>query len=144
MAGYERSTLKLVFDEEQYDGLEIRSKRLSVGAMLSFGDLLDTNWRTDRASGIAAFNDLAAELAKVLTSWNLEEGGVPVPLDVEHIAAQDFEFVVDIAHMLMRATTGVSRPLSRPSSGGDTSVEASIPMEPLSDSPTSSSEPEPS
>jgi hypothetical protein len=68
----------------------------------------------------------------------------PVPLDVEHIAAQDFEFVVDMAHMLMRGTTAASRPLPRPSNDGDTSVEASIPMEPLSENPTSSSEPEPS
>ncbi len=135
--GYERSTLKLVFDEEQYDGLVIKSKRLSVGALLGISDLIATDWRVNREAGLTAFADLAAELAKVLIFWNLEEDDIPVPLTADAIAAQDFEMVLDIAHALMRATAGASRPLSPPSSDGEQSVEASIPMEALSESPPS-------
>lgn len=136
MGGYERSTLKLVFDEEQYEGLVIHSKRLSVGALLAISDLQATDWR-DTPVGIQAFTDLAGELAKVLTSWNLEEAGTPVPLNAAAIEAQDFEMVLDISRALMRGSAGASRPLPQPSNAGDTSVEASIPMEIPSESPRS-------
>jgi len=145
--GFTRSTLLLKFDDSEFEGFEVRSKRLSIDALLSIASLRVVNLRETEAAK-ATFLDLAEAVGSVLTSWNLEEdeldedgeptgNKLPVPLNAASLAAQDYRMLFTIADGLMDASAGVSPPLSPPSSDGDTSVEASIPMETLSESPLS-------
>lgn len=140
--GFVRSTLLLKFDDPELDGLEVRSRRLSAGALLTISRLRNRDWATD---GAEAVEELAGQLVTALTGWNLEDDNeVPVELTARNLADVDYKMLFAISDALLDASAGVSPPLSSPSNGGEPSVEASIPMEPLSVSPPSSNEPEPS
>lgn len=135
--GFVRSTLLLKFDDPEFEGFEVRSRRLSIDSLLTISELQSIDLRDTEAAKVA-FVDLTKELATVLTSWNLEdEAGAAVPLNADTLAVQDFRMVFAIAGGLLDASAGVSPPLSPPSNGGEPSVEASIPMETLSGSPAS-------
>jgi len=135
--GFQRSTLKLVFEDPQFEGFEVKSRRLSIDALFTIADLRAVDW-TDTKAAREAFTALTTELATVLTGWNLEDAdGNPVPLTADTLGAQDYALILAISGALMEGSSGVSRPLSPPSNGGEPSVEASIPMETLSGSPTS-------
>lgn len=131
--GYARKkkVYKLVFEDEQFDGFEVTMRSLSVGELLDFDDL-----RLSPATTAQEQRDkvraIAATLAKVIDSWNLEtEDGVPVPVSEETILAQDSELVDAVVENWVTALVGVSRPLGPSSPGGETTLEASIPMESL-------------
>lgn len=129
--GYVRdSTYKLVFPEFSDDdgnALEIRVKPLSVGKWLAVVN-----------------NDLEHEelldlFTEHLAWWNLEQrdqdGKVaPVPANREGVRSQDVMFILQLINMWADRIGNVSDPLPETSSGGRPSLEASLPMEPLSES----------
>jgi hypothetical protein len=80
---------------------------------------------------------LVHQTAEALISWNLTKGGVDVPATYEGLAAQQGFIFWAIFNAWVEAITGVSVPLDGGSTSGDSSLEASIPMEPLSPSPSS-------
>lgn len=142
--GFTRSTLLLKFDDPQWEGFEVDSRRLSIDALLAIAGLRALNLR-DTEAARKEFLSLAEAVGSVLIAWNLEEDelgednkptGVklPVPLTVANLAAQDYRMLFAIADALMDASAGVSPPLSPPSSDTDTSAEESIPMETSSES----------
>lgn len=138
MSGFVRKSLRLVFDDPELEGLEVKARRLNIGQML---DLMELR-------GLASAGDASEEvrlgmkrvfgvLAGALLSWNLEEpAGVPVPLNADTLAELDMGFVMAIIDALRDATTAVPVPLGPRSSAGVPSEELSIPMAPLSESPT--------
>lgn len=131
--GFQRSTLKLVFDDPELEGLEVRAHRLSAGALLTISRMRNADWNGD--GGAQAVDDLAGQLVTALIDWNLEdENEVPVELTARNLADVDYKMLFAISDALLGASSGVSRPLPQPSSDTDTSVEASIPMETLSES----------
>jgi hypothetical protein len=137
--GFEIALLKLTFDEaSEFHGLEVRAKRLSIAGLLEIIGLR-TN---DDLTGVEKLEKTAELLAKGLKSWNLEEDGVPVPVSVESLLAQPPNFVSDVTTAWMGAGSAVSPPLPQPSTDGEQSLEASIPMEPVSPSLPNSPEPD--
>ncbi len=77
-----------------------------------------------------------------LVSWNLEnDDDTPVPASFEGVRAQDTGFVMEIVQAWLEHAGEVAPPLEQPSSSGRPSLEGSLPMEPLSASPGSSSGP---
>lgn len=144
MSGYVRKTLRLVFDDPELEGLEVRARRLNIGEMLDLTELRNLTGASDATPEVReGLAKVFAVLAGVLTSWNLEEPKdpanpdgptVPVPLTPEALLALDMGLVLAIINAIQDATTAVPVPLGQGSSAGAQSVEASIPMESLFES----------
>lgn len=144
MVGYRRPRKihQLTFDQSdgELEGLEVTLYSLSVGQLL---DMTRTADQADRSVEDMEkfFNDFAA----ALVSWNLEDGAIdddgvslqPVPATLEGVRSCDLGFVIRISNAWMEAVAGVPAPLPVPSSGGQPSLEGSLPMEPLPPSPPS-------
>lgn len=145
--GYVRAFLKLSFDDPELAGFEVRARRLNVGRLLELSKLRHlAGLKDDDPQVEAGMNEVFGALAKVIVSWNLEEPAdpsdpdgptQPVPVSAQTIADQDLGLLMAVIDALQDATTGVSGPLGATSSGGDLSLEGSIPMDVLSESPTS-------
>lgn len=136
--GYVRNKIyRLVFEDPDMDGLEVRAKSVPLGQMLEFtklqGQDLENLPRDRQAETMTA---MLETFAGVLVDWNLEEdtpaGRVPVPATLDGLKTLDFDFVMQIIVAWMDAIMAVAAPLGRSSRFGGPSLEASIPMEPLS------------
>lgn len=152
MSGFVRKSLRLVFDDPELEGFEVRARRLSIDELLDVTALRSLAGAKDdseevRASMAKVYAVLGGdpETAKrgVLLSWNLEEPvderdpdgpKAAVPLSAETLARQDMPLLMSIVNAIAEATTAVPRPLEATSSAGVPSVELSLPMEPLSPS----------
>lgn len=78
------------------------------------------------------------EMSESLITWNLEdEAGAPVPATSEAVFAQDQELMLALCTSWMDGLAGIPAPLEQPSTGGELSLEASLPMAPLSQSQAS-------
>jgi hypothetical protein len=118
-------------------GLEVTIKRSSIG------QVLDDQRREIAAKASddgAAWISLRCEIVgRQLVGWNLEdEDGTPVAATLEGVLSQDMELVTAILVAANSTIYGVSAPLDESSTSGETFPEASLPMEPLSPSPSSS------
>ena len=109
---------RLVFDDPQLEGLEVRALGMSIGEL-----------QDDDLTILAAF-------VHALQSWNLEdEHGTPLPMTLEALQAYpDADFVSTMTRAWMDAVAGVDEELGKDSPSGKPFPEASIPMEPLSPS----------
>jgi hypothetical protein len=129
--GYQRPTLKLVFDDPEMEGLIVRARRLKIG---TYVDLL-------RAAGLDLKDEtnrkeLAERIMSAVIDWNLEdEDSQPVPVTPAGFLDQDLRFIIQMSEALLAAHRGVPGPLERPSPAGGQSLEQSIPMEIESPSP---------
>lgn len=128
--GYRRQppSYKLVFDDDEFDGLEVKVGSLSIGEMRDFIALMN---HEDRGEVTEQIFDM---FANCLLSWNLEdENDEPVPATLAGINSQDADFVMAMISAWIDTVTGVpdETPLPGPSSDGEPFPEASIPMETL-------------
>lgn len=130
----ERRIIRLVFEDEELAGLEVRARSVSLGRMLDLLDLADRAKEQDRQ----AIEHIFRMFADALESWNLEdENDTPVPLTYEGLLGQDTDFVMDLVLAWKDGVAGIRVPLDQPSSDGSASqttagAELLIPMEPLS------------
>lgn len=115
----------LSFDEDEYKGLEVKIRGMSMKEML---DISRLEGKEDRES-IELMMSLFTE--KII-SWNMEEDdGTPVPHTTATLMDLDPDFVGACIGTYMDAVKGVSAPLEKPSDSGTPSLAASIPMETL-------------
>lgn len=138
----QRKIHQLTFDESdgELEGLEVALYSLSVGQLLDMTRLSDQAERSTEDT-----EKFFADFAAALVSWNLEDDvldadGVSVqaiPATLEGVRSCDLGFVMAISKSWMEAVAGVPAPLPAPSSGGQPSLEGSLPMEPLPPSPAS-------
>lgn len=149
--GYQRSTLILKFEDEEYAELEVKMRRLPLGDLLAVSELADMG--KDLKDHKAALDDLLSTVAGSLLSWNLEdEKGEPVLLEKGHerhkakpgccersagpevlvetvwhastgLYSLDLDFTLDIVNAWVESAAGVSRPLPKNSNSGSTSLE---------------------
>lgn len=128
MAGYKskKKTYTLDFEgREDFDGLQVEAKGLSIDAYLKVSRLAEG----EDAQGL---EDLLANFAKALVSWNLEdEDDNPVPANFEGVKSQDMDFIMVLIGEWMKAIAGVAAPLESDSNSGATSPAPSLPMEAL-------------
>lgn len=119
--GYKRDkkTYKLVFEDDEFDGLVVRTGPVNLGEYFKAVNLEG--------------EPLIEMFASKLVDWNLEEeDGTAVPATLKGIYSQDREFVRDIVRTWFRTIAGVSAPLPQPSEDGEQSqVPTTIPMAPL-------------
>lgn len=141
MAGYkpQRKLYKLKFADEEYEGLEVLASSASLGTMLEIQELSDKlGERLDAATAVELNRRMIAIFCGAVKSWNLvDDDGEPMPVSVDSMSAQDPNFVMALLQSWTTAVAGVSVPLDGGSPSGGTSLEASLPMAPLSPSPAS-------
>lgn len=128
--GYKRKakTFDLVFtskEDEEFDGLEIVMKGLSIKAYLKIASMADS------AAVGGELGDLLHGFADALVSWNLEDDNGPVAADFDGVSAQDLDFIMKLITHWLKAAAGVGDELGKGSDSGVTSLEASMPMENL-------------
>ena len=120
----QRKTLRLVFEDE-YEGLVVRMRSLSLGELLEFdrlqdGDVTDTD-------EVISLLDLAASK---LVEWNLtNEDGTPVPRSAEALRAEEPEFVMLLIQTWMRQAMHGLRGARDDAPGESPAPEAGGPME---------------
>lgn len=124
-----RKILALDFTGTEYDGLEASVRGLTVGEELELNEM---EWTPQ---------NVVKALVQRLVSWNVEDENGSVPTTFEGVCTQDGDMVLAILNALRQANSGVSDPLPNSSPSGEPSPEASIPMAPLSESPTNSAVP---
>jgi hypothetical protein len=140
--GYKREKVyRLVFEDPDLKGLEVKARSVAVGKLLQISELkeLRNSGELD-GDGIAKTRDLLKIFADALVSWNLEvditvNGEVitqPVPATLDGLLEQDLDFVLQIIEAWMEAVTSVSKSLGKASPSGVTFPEGSLPMAPLS------------
>lgn len=125
--GYQRrKTYLLVFNDEEYEGLEIRMRPLRVGEVLD--STADDVTRT--------LANMMDQFASSLMSWNLEdENGAPIPPTIEGVRDQDTDFIMTAYNAWHAQMAGeIAGPKDVNSNDGQPSLVASIPMEELSPS----------
>lgn len=141
-----RRVLKLAFDDPELDGLEVKVRSVSLDRYLGFADfgrLAELRTRAMTSDDRALVARMFDEFADALVEWNLTEDGEPVPATRQGVRDQDAEFMTTVVLAWITALIGVSAPLDSSSTGGPPSeaLELSIPMEPLSALPESTSVP---
>ena len=135
--GYKRGPriYRLIFDDPEYEGLEVRASSLTIRRMRELMNLQDTN-TDDPAEAGKATDKLFTTFADCLISWNLEdELGNPVPATLDGIESQESDFILPVITTWMETISGATGPLDQTSSDGEPSLVESIPMEALSQNP---------
>jgi hypothetical protein len=140
MQGYQRPILKLVWPEDsEFHGLEVRVRRLSIGALLEIAEM-ETG--TTEANAVERLDKLVTKVSKMIVSWNLlDDDGEQVPTTPDGIKTGDEQLLYAIISTTTDLMVGAKPPLPQPSTDGEQSLEASIPMETLSGNPLSSETP---
>lgn len=166
----QRKIYKLIFADEEYEGLEVMARSVSLGALLEFRTLASNATRNkftvpdgatpeeivaaaeaagvDTDDALGAFLLLVEKFAQVLVSWNVEEEepdpadeskmiDVPTPANMAGLLDQEPTFVMKIVETWVEVVAGVDTPLPRSSNSGETSVEESMAMVPMLESPQS-------
>lgn len=154
--GYQRSVLKLKFEDPEFEGFEVRMKRMSVDDMLYLTSLKDIRGESETEEGLAKMLEI---LAEGILSWNLEdEQGNPVAVELGHsrhpaapeccsccpedrethpatgLYAQDMDLIIQILNTWV-SVIKVSRPLPKTSNSGGPFPEEFELMAPESVSP---------
>jgi len=142
----ERKIYRLEIADGTYEGLVVRVRSVPVGEFLEISKLAglkdtDPNRLTDEDQDMMA--GLFRRFAHSLVDWNLEvvdqtvsPDPVPVPATYSGVMTLDVDFVFMLIDAWMDAMGDVSAGKDQRSSDGKPSPEASIPMVPLSPSPT--------
>ena len=133
----------LDFTGTPYEGLEVTVDAASMAVMLSVTELFAAASERTSQESVTAMRDLLGMFAQVLESWNTEDRktGDPVPATLEGLLSQDSDFVLAIIGAWLTGTLQADDDLGKDLPSGETSAEELIPMEPLSESPPSSSPP---
>lgn len=129
----ERKVYRLRFVDDDMAGLVVEAHSTNLGAFLDVAEWVDIDPTSTSPEDLRKLASLFETFADALVSWNLEEpAGVPVPATLEGLRSQDVDFCLAIIRAWFEAVGGVPGPLGARSSAGELSLEASIPMEPLS------------
>lgn len=120
---------RLRFEDPDMDGLVIVARGQNTGQYLEFQAA-----QAVRAAGGAAAQGATEQMlrmfADAIIEWNLEgDDDQPLPPTMDSLRALDLDFNLTAISAWMDAVNGVSAPLPQTSTGGSTSVEASIPMD---------------
>lgn len=129
-----RTLFNLTFEDPDLAGMQVQAKALSVGQMLKTTDLAKLeDKRLPPEQKIPLMASMFDLFAQALASWNLEEeDGTPIPTSLDGIRSLEPTLALSLIRSWVTATVGVSPPLPQPSPDGKPSLEASMPMVPLS------------
>jgi hypothetical protein len=150
----EKETVYALTFEGDYEGLIVKVTDATTGEQQaierSAGQLAplltkrnDQIAPDEMTAALAASAGLTDAFLEHLVEWNVEDSaGVPIPATREGLARVSSKLGRHIIQTWWNFVSGeLTAPLGAGSSSGEPSLEASLPMEPLSPSLTSSSEP---
>lgn len=127
--GYRRAaTLKLIFEDEEFEGLEVRVRQVPLATFIDIADLSSRDFSTEN------MRELFREFGELLESWNVEDGnGQPVPATAEGLYGMDWAFGVRLVQVWIETVQGMAGrlPLGAGSPSGKPALEGSLPMETL-------------
>lgn len=128
MAKIKRKVLVLKFEDEDFDGVEIRARAASMGRALELTGEADAARRP--GTGLEQVNGLFDEFATALLSWNLEDDDdQPVPATRDGLLSLDIQDVMVIILAWFDAMLSIGEGLGKGSTSGSPFPEVSIPME---------------
>jgi len=134
--GYRRPLLTLRFTDPQFEGLQVKCRRISCEEMFAFSEASSAAGGEGTRAMLEPLADLlvgtsATRPTAVILEWNLLDYlGNPVPYTTAGLLGQDLPLLLAIAAALTEAAAGVPAPLPPTSGGGPPLEVASIPMEP--------------
>ena len=138
--GYRRqpTIYRLLFEE--YEGLEVMARSVSIDEYLKITKLADKMTTTP---GEEQVRELFSWFARRLVSWNLEdEDGTPIPATLQGLLGEELGFATKVVMAWVNKVVRVdptSPPGSSPGASPPDPAQASIPMEPVTpESPPSS------
>lgn len=137
MAGYKPKDkiYRLKFTDPDLDGLEVDTTSASLGDILRMQELAQVS---SENGDTKSTRDMLQTFSHVIKAWNiLDDDDQPVPPTFEGLCSLSDELATAIFQAWMTKVAGVSAPLADGSPSGETSLEASLPMETLSPSPVS-------
>lgn len=126
---HKRKKINVRFEEpHEYAGFEATLRGQHLGGFLNLMGIGEVD--------LSSLGDQLREMGKALVSWNLEDEdtGEPVPATPEAAMAQDQDLMIALAKGWTDGLRGIPTPLEQSSTDGPPSLEASLPMEPLSES----------
>lgn len=131
---YRRKPKRYVLKFEDYPGLQVEMKGLSIEAFMTLAreaaglqglDVSSPGPQLEAA--MSQVDSLFARFAGALVSWNLDgEDGKPVPQTVKGVRSQDLPFILEITLAWMDAIASVDIPLPQPANGQQRSPESSL------------------
>lgn len=128
MARYKRPSVRLVFEAEEFDGLEVECRRVSNNRMFDImeaAEAMDALKSDDIPGMRKAMADLAGVLAPIIISWNLDDDDdQPVPPTRDGLMDQDPGLLMALAAGVQQAMGGVPVPLDDGSTSGTLSLAA--------------------
>ena len=132
--GYEvAKTYLLVFADRE--GMEVRAKSASVDEFLElmrFADLADFDPAHLAPEDVAKAREAFDVFGGYLIDWNLEREGVPIECSAAGLRSLDPALAFEIIFAWMEAVASISDPKDASLPAGSPSLEASMPMAPLS------------
>lgn len=124
-----RTTYKLVFEDPEYNGLEVYTKAGALGDYMDIAKLASVDWSPPyNVEQIEQVDELLKSFCRVLVSWNIEEPAKkPVPANLRGLKSLDLKLAMAIITAWMNAAAGEAVPLAR-----DGDLEAGLPMDVVS------------
>jgi hypothetical protein len=137
----ERTVYRLRFTGPPLAGATIRARALPLGRYLDLARLRVAWIDGGRKEEVAYLDALFDDLAKALVDWDLldEDTGEPIPCDRAGVDSLDdgTALLIGVTWLDTFVAVPADDPLPDGSPNGEPFPEPSIPMEPLSPSPTS-------
>jgi hypothetical protein len=132
----EETHFVLSFEDPSLNGLEATVREISTGELLDLAELLDSVKGQGGLAAAGPVKQLMKMVGDGLVEWNLtDKADQPVSADYEGVVKQPLRLSLAIAGAWAQAMAGVDIPLPNASGSGEQSPEASLTMEPLSQSP---------
>src|SRR5260370_20784796 len=111
------SQYALQFDGDDYEGLEIVAKGLSVEKFLEVSGLADEIGAKTEEEAMKSLNDLFLTFSRSIVRWNIENGnGKPLATTVPGLKSLDFRFVMLTIRAWLSSMSEVSPSLGKGSS----------------------------
>lgn len=128
-----RQLYRLTFADPDMEGLEVIVHKGSMGSYTSIASLVEFMDSTKVTSAMLGRIDEAyGAFVESVVSWNLEfEDGTPVPVTLDGLKTQEFEFTAELMRAWATKVGGVSADLKGGSNSGPTSPMPNIPMTPM-------------
>lgn len=126
---HKRKRINVRFEEpHEFAGFEAVLRGQHLGGFLNLLGIGEVD--------LSNIGDQLKAMGAALISWNLEDEDTqePVPVTPEAVMAQDQDLMIALATAWLDALRGLPAPLEQSSTDGPPSLEASLPMEPLSES----------
>lgn len=126
--------------DEELDGLVVKARSAPIGFVVELATFAERAQRStaDTAEDLAEMGQMIDRFADVLVEWNLElRQGEPTPANAQGLRQLEMGHFLRLITAWQQAVINVPAPLPQTSSGGEPSVEASLPMAPPSPSPPS-------